>query len=113
MREKRKNMNRNPKFEIIILKIAQYKVTFKKLPSGKDRTSYFINIWYKPKQKSIEDYKNADYTKEIFFRKYCDWKEAFPYPFDSDGMWACLEDYKKGVLIDNGQRNEEKDNGNV
>jgi hypothetical protein len=94
-------MNRDPKFETLILKVAQYKVIFKKLPSGKGRSCYFISIWYKPKQKTIEDYKNVDYVKEVFFSKYQDWKEPFPYSFDSDGMWDCLENYKRGVLISN------------
>lgn len=101
-------MNRNPKYETLTLKLAQYKTTFKKLPSGKGKSSYFVTIWYKPKQKSVEDYKNTEYTEQVFFRKYNDWIETFPYSFDTNGIWSCLEEYKKGTL--NGQCNEETDN---
>lgn len=87
-----KKLNRQPKYEVLTMKIANYKIIFKRYPSEfkKEKSKYFIDIW--KRRKGETRFKKAGYTLQLLHKEYNE-DDTFEYEFSSDGMWNCLDDY--------------------
>ena len=84
-------LNRNPKFEMLTLKISKHKVIFRKYPSKEDENKpiYYIDIWQRHKD---EKTKKSSYSLQLFHKEFSA-DDKFDYTFDVDGLWSCLEDF--------------------
>lgn len=90
---------RNPKYEVLTMKISKYKVVFRRYPAEENNNQlvYFVDIWQKQK---LDSDKKSDYNLQVFHKFYGPNKK-FDYEFSSDGIWDCLEAYLATLDGDN------------